>query len=114
MKINEMQLYSAFNEYIDREIIPLGASMDMKEQFAHCFKVGVLKRKIQKLVKAYLAKPEMVMLDIVSEDGNIDVETIYQAAMDAMANVQVVTVAGIDFKSNDIQNLYGIMQRFSS
>lgn len=31
-----MQLYNALNEFIDRDIMPLGASMNIKNQFIHC------------------------------------------------------------------------------
>lgn len=114
MKITEMQLYSALNEFIDREIMPLSASMDLPKQFMFGLKIGVVKRKIQGVVKNYLNNAEMKMLELIDENGNIDVEPIYQSAMDMMRQMQKFEIGGITFKENDLQNLYGIMQRYAN
>lgn len=112
MKINEMQLYSALTEFIDREIVPLGATMNLTDQFMFGLKIGIVKRKIQNVVKGYLAKPEMKSLGIVDKDGAIDIETIYQSAMDMMKQMQQIDIGGITFKEADLQKLYGIMQKY--
>lgn len=114
MKINEMQLYSALNEFIDREIIPLGASMDLTNQFVFGVKIGIIKRKLQDVVKTYLNTDGIKMLGLVDASGYIDVDTIYHAACDAFSNVKQLDIAGITFKEADLQNLYGIMQRYAS
>lgn len=114
MKINEMQLYSAINEFIDREIMPLGANMDLTKQFMFGLKIGVVKHKMQDLIKTYIKKDEVKMLGIVDENGNIDIEPIYQSAMDMMNKMQKLEIAGIAFKESDLQNLYGIMQRYAN
>lgn len=114
MRVNEMQLYSAINEYIDREIMPLGATMNLTEQFAFGFKMGIAKRKIQNAVKGYLSKKEVKMLDLVDENGYIDVETMYQSASDVMSQMKQLEIAGITFKDTDLQKLYGIMQKYAS
>jgi hypothetical protein len=113
MRLNEMQLYSALNEFIDREIMPLGASMDLKEQFVFGFKIGILKRKAQTLVKSYLNKQELKMLDLIDENGQIDVETMYQSAMDMFSQMKEVEIAGITFKEHDLSKFYGIMQKYA-
>jgi hypothetical protein len=114
MKINEMQLYSALNEFIDREIMPLGASMDLISQLLYGTKIGIVKRKAETIIKKYLAKPEVKMLELVDENGLIDIDPIYQSAMDMMNKMQKVEIGGITFKENDLQNLYGILQRYAS
>jgi hypothetical protein len=114
MKINEMQLYSAINEFIDREIMPLGANMDLTKQFMFGLKIGVVKHKMQGLAKSYLKKDEIKILDLLDENGNIDIEPIYQSAMDMMNKMQKLEVAGITFKESDLQKLYGIMQRYAN
>jgi hypothetical protein len=114
MKINEMKLYSAINEFIDREIMPLGANMDLTKQFVFGLKIGVVKHKMQSVVKSYLNKDEIKMFGIVDENGNIDIEPIYQSAMDMMNKMQKLEIAGITFKESDLQNLYGIMQRYAN
>jgi GTPase involved in cell partitioning and DNA repair len=113
MKLNEMQLYSALNEFIDKELMPLGASMDLKEQFVFGFKMGIIKRKAQTLVKSYLNKQEIKMLDLIDENRQIDVETMYQSAMDMFSQVKELEIAGITFKEQDLSRLYSIMQKYA-
>lgn len=113
MKINEMQLYNALNEFIDRDIMPLGASMNIKNQFIFGVAVGIVKRKMQDVVKSYIHSDAAKMLGLVDENGAIDIDTIYQSASDVFANIKQIDVAGITFKESDLQNLYGIMQKYA-
>ena len=113
MKMSEMQLYSAINEYIDREIMPLGATMKLTDQFLFGVKMGVVKRKIQSVVKGYLSKLEMKAFDLIDESGYIDIDTLYDSASDVMSQMKQLEVAGMTFKENDLRNLYGIMQKYA-
>lgn len=112
MKISEAQLYSALREYIDRYVMPLGASMDWKEQLAHGVKIGIVKYRVENLVKRYLNNNELKMLEVIDESGNIDVEPIYLSVRDVFKSMPTITLMGIDFKENDLQTLYSIMQRY--
>lgn len=114
MRVSEMQLYPAITEFIERELMPLGATMNLTEQFLFGFKMGVLKRKIQDLVKGYLSNNGLKMLGIVDENGCIDIDTLYQSASDVMERMTQVTVMGFNFKANDLQNLYGIIQKYAN
>lgn len=113
MKMNEMQLYSAINEFIDRDIMPLGATMKLTDQFLFGVKIGVVKRKIQSIVKGYLNKPELKTLELIDENGYIDIDTMYDSASDVMSQMKQLEVAGITFKLSDLQSLYGIMQKYA-
>ena len=114
MKLNEMQLYSAINEYIDREILPLGATMNITDQFIFGFKVGIAKRKIQDIIKPYFKTEMAKTLALIDENGYIDIDTIYSAASDVMQNMKQLEIAGITFKNEDLQKLYGIMQKYAN
>ena len=114
MRLSETQLYSALNEFIDREVAPLGASMNLTEQFLFGFKVGIAKRKIQSVVKGYLSNKEAKMLGLIDADGYIDIDTLYQSASDVMSQMKKLEIAGITFKDSDLQTLYGIMQKYSN
>ena len=114
MKIKEGQLYSAINEYIEREIMPLGATLNMTEQFMFYFKVGVAKRKIEGIVKEAVAHGKSSMFAVVDADGNIDVDTLYQSASDAMSQMKQIEIGGITFRDNDLQKLYGIIQKYAT
>jgi hypothetical protein len=113
MKLNEMQVYSVLNEFIDREIMPLGATMKLSDQFLFGIKMGIVKRKIQNVVKGYLAKPEVKAFELIDDDGYIDVETLYESARDVMSQMKQLEIAGMTFKENDLQTLYGIMQKYA-
>jgi hypothetical protein len=54
------------------------------------------------------------MLGIVDENGCIDIDTLYQSASDVMERMTQVTVMGFNFKANDLQNLYGIIQKYAN
>jgi hypothetical protein len=114
MKINQGQLYSALNEYIEREIMPLGASLNMTEQFMFYFKVGIAKRKLEGIVKNAFTRGKSTIFAVVDEDGNIDVDTLYQSANDAMAQMRQIELGGITFRSEDLQKLYGIIQKYAT
>lgn len=112
MKLTEMQLYAAINEYLDREIMPLGANMQMLNQFMFGIQVGVLKRKIQPIVKNYLNNSEIKALELVDKDGKIDIDTLYNAAMDMFKQMKYIEIIGVRIAETDLQKLYGIMQKY--
>jgi hypothetical protein len=114
MRLNEMQLYSSISEYIEREIMPLGASMNLTEQFLFGFKMGIVKRKIQDVVKNFLHDDKLKILGLVDENGCVDIDTMYQSASDVMGQMGHIDVAGITFKDVDLQKLYGIMQKYAN
>lgn len=114
MKINQGQFYSAINEYIEREIMPLGASLDMMEQFMFYFKIGIAKRKLEDVVKTAFAKGGAKMFGLVDEDGKIDVDTLYHSASDAMSQMKQIEIGGITFRDMDLQKLYGIIQKYAN
>jgi hypothetical protein len=114
MKINQTQLYAAINEFIDREIIPLSASMELSKQFMFGIKMGIVKRKIENVVKTYFNKDEFKFFELIDSNGNIDVDTIYNSAADMMQQLQQIEFGGITFKMADLQNLYGIMQKYAN
>ena len=114
MKIKEGQLYSAINEYIDREIMPIGATLEMMEQFMFYFKIGVGKRKIESIVKSFVAQGKTSAFGLIDENGYIDIDTLYQSASDAMAQMKQIEIGGITFRDADLQKLYGIAQKYAA
>lgn len=114
MKLSEMQLYSALNEYIDREIMPLGANMQMLNQFMFGVQMGVVKRKIQTIVKGYIASPSVKALGLIDENGLIDIDTLYGAASDTFKQMNYVEVGGVRLSESDLQKLYGIMRKYDN
>lgn len=115
MRLSEGQLYSAVNEYIDREIMPLGATMNLTDQFLFGFKMGVVKRKIQDTMKTYLhTNNALKTFGVIDENGCLEIDTLYQSACDTMSQMKQVEVLGITFRETDLQKLYGIMQKYAN
>ena len=114
MKISQAQLYAAINEYITREIVPLGATMDFPKQVLFGVRIGIVKRKIEDIVKSYLTNSGFKFLELVDSNGNIDIETIYNAALDTMQQITQLEIGGITFRVSDLQKLYGIMQKYAN
>jgi hypothetical protein len=114
MTISEIQLYNALNDFIDREIIPLASNMDKTKQFLFGLKIGVVKYSMRDAIKDYLSKPEMKVLELVDDNGNVAIDPIYQSALDAIRKVQKFELGGITFKENDLQNLYSIIQNYAN
>ena len=113
MKLSEDRLYSALNEYIDRVIMPIGSNMSLSEQFFFGAKMGIVKRKMQGVIKTYLQTPGVKLLTLVDEDGKIDVDTIYSSVSEMMGKMGSVEVAGLTFKEDDLRKLYSIMQSYA-
>lgn len=114
MKLTEMQLYSAINEYLDKEILPLGANMQMLNQFLFGIQVGVIKRKIQSLVKGYISSPTIKALGLIDDNGKIDIETLYDAAKDMFQQMKYIEIASVRLSENDLQKLYSIMKKYDN
>ena len=114
MKIKEGQLYSAINEYIEKEIMPIGATLNMTEQFMFYFKVGVAKRKIEFIVKDAILKNKTSAYGLIDADGYIDIDTLYQSASDAMSQMKQIEIGGITFRDADLQKLYGIIHKYAT
>lgn len=115
MRLSEGQLYSAVNEFIDREIMPIGANMDLPSQFLFGLKMGVVKRKIQSVVKQSIyGNNALKAFGIIDENGYIDIDTVYESASDTMSQMRQLDVMGITFKESDLQKLYGIMQKYAN
>jgi hypothetical protein len=113
MKLSESNLYSALNEFLEREIMPLGSRLSFTEQFMFGVKMGIVKRKMQNVLQAYLQSNGIKVLGLVDENGKIDVDTIYSSVSETMRQMGQVDIAGITFRENDLQKLYSIMQRYA-
>jgi hypothetical protein len=87
--------------------------MSSLEQFTFGITLGLFRRKVQSVFKKVTGNKAMQLLDVVDEHGNLDVETAYLAASDALRNVNHVEVGGIRFTNKDLDRLYGIMQRYA-
>ena len=112
MRLTEDKIINAVNEYIDTDLKPLMSSMAALEQFTFGFGLGIFRRKMQTALRKLLTSKVAAALEIVAEDGSVDIETAYVAATDSLKNVGSIELAGIRFTTSDLDKLYNIMRRY--
>jgi hypothetical protein len=112
MKLTEDKIINAVNEYIDTDLKPLMSSMAALEQFTFGFGLGIFRRKMQTALRRLLSSKVASTLELVDEDGSVDVETAYLAATDSLKTVGSVELAGVRFTTSDLDKLYSIMCRY--
>ena len=107
MKLTIGQLTETVNEYIDQHILPLSSKMPSVEQLMFGIKVGVIKRAIPQKIADYLDSAEVRSLGVVTDDG-VDIDTIYQSALETMQRLGTVQVGELRFVADDVETLYKI------
>lgn len=111
MKLTESKIIDAVNEYIDTELTPLMANMRPLDQFALGATLGIFRRKAQTVLRKFLNGKLAHTLDLVSDDGAVDVETAYIAASESLRNVGSVELASVRFTNADLDKLYNILRK---
>jgi hypothetical protein len=114
MKIKEMQLYVALNDYVEKELMPIGATMDLKEQFNYGVRVGLLKFATERKIKKFLKSDEIKQLELMDEDGNIEIEPLYEVVSGMFQKIQKYEIGGFIFKENDLKSLYDIAKIYAT
>jgi hypothetical protein len=114
MKITEGQFYLAINEFIEREIIPLGASYDAMEQILFYGKIEFAKLSIKKTVKNMFANDHKSIFSIIDENKSVEIDDLYEIAQNSLSRVKILKIAGFEFREDDLQKLYGIIQKYAN
>ena len=105
----QTQIQQAINKFIDTEISPLMNSMTPMKQFIFGMELGIIKNKSNKLISNFINSSEAKLLEL-ADGENIDIETLYTAAIQAMEKQGTIEVAGIKFSTQDINKLYQIIK----
>lgn len=114
MKAKPEQIANAVNEFIETELMPAGNGLGGMDQFLFGVKMGIAKRKAAGAINDMVANPMAKTVAILDADGNVDVDTVYNAAIDSIRKVGSVEIAGFAFKEGDFNRLYEIVKRHSN
>lgn len=110
MVITQGQLIEVVNNYIDTDILVHTNKMTSLEQLVYGIKVGIFKKSLPKFIDNYINKPEMKLLGVVTDAG-IDLDVIYEAALDSIHKIGTVEYGSLRFSEDDVQKLYELAKQ---
>ncbi|MBO7158130.1 MAG: hypothetical protein J6W31_05960 [Clostridia bacterium] len=108
--MNAAHIVRGVNEFIDTELAPSGASLPALDQFLFGLKLGIAKRKAESVV-AGLIEGSGKAIGVVDSEGNVDIDTVYHSALDAIRRVDSIDISGFKFREADINKLYGLIKK---
>ena len=110
MKSSIQSVMSGISAFIDNEIVPLGASMKSLDQFLFGMKIGIIRGKLEGMVKDFVMSDMAKAIQLVDDEGKVDIDVLYQSAMSSIKPISFVEVAGIRLNENDITKLYNYIR----
>lgn len=99
MFVNTEQVQIGISNYIEDEIAKKAVGF---QKFAVYFMLP----KINELIPVYIKKFSAIDLGLVDADGNIDIDSIYNMAKNAVKKSGQFTFLGIIFNETDIDKMY--------
>lgn len=101
MVVNVQQIQRGLANYIDTEIAQKAVGV---KKFAVYFLIPQINQKVTDTITS-LTKDDM-FATLFDENGNIDLDKVYNQAKDAIHKTGQIELAGIVFTENDIDSLY--------
>ena len=101
MVVNVQQVQRGLSSYIDTEIAQKAVGV---KKFAVYFLIPQINQKVTDTITT-LTKDDM-FATLFDENGNIDLDKVYNQAKDAIHKTGQIEFAGIVFTENDIDSLY--------
>ena len=113
MKASIQSIMAGVSAFIDNEIVPLGASMKSLDQFLFGMKIGIIRGKLEAMVKDFVMSDMAKAVQLVDDEGKVDIDVLYQSAMSSIKPITYIEVAGIRLDENDITKLYNYIKERS-
>lgn len=106
------QIRAGVGSYIERYIMP---RLDSKRQFLVGMVYGVASGRVDALVQAACGSPALRALGIVRENGEIDLDALYNAALNQMQaqkklEIDVPLLGEFAFDEGDLRELYNAIE----
>lgn len=105
MKITTQQLERAVTEYFNQEILSKAGGW---KKFSTSFLFNIYKTKIGDIITSLAANPAIALTGIITPDGEVELDTLYSAAKDAIHSSGQFELMGIIFTETDIDKIYSI------
>lgn len=108
MHATKQKLINAINMYIDRDSMQAISGMKDFDQFLFGFKLGIIREKANALIDGILNNESLKTMDLINEEGLIDIDAVYNAAKFAMGKTTDKKIRAFGFVMNesDIDKLY--------
>jgi len=114
MLITKQELISRMTKYVTEHMI---SHMDGLQMFLSSIWLNLFSKNATKAVDECLSSPAITMLGIVSEDGLIDIDKVYNAYCESEKNfkpividLEFVGMGKFTFKQDDIKTIYHYLQ----
>jgi hypothetical protein len=108
MKITTEQLQTAITAYFEQEIAQKAVGF---KKFVSYFIMASYEDKIPGIINELKSDKAVQMLNVIDENGNIDVDKLYNYSKTAIRKSGQFVLFGIIFNENDIDKLYSIIER---
>jgi uncharacterized protein YfkK (UPF0435 family) len=108
MHVTKQKLLNAINMYIDRDSMQAISGMKDIDQFLFGFKLGIIREKANALIDGVLNNESLKTMDLINEEGLVDIDAVYNAAKFAMSKTNDHKLRAFGFVINDadIDKLY--------
>jgi len=110
MLITKQELISRTKLYIADEMLSHQEGLPM---FLGSIALNLFANNATKTVDKYLSSPAFKMLDIVTDDGLIDIEKVYNAYSESentftpiVVDLEIIGMGKYTFKQDDIKTIY--------
>lgn len=108
MKVNLEQLQIGVINYIDNEI---GRKAVGLQKVGTYFVIAAYRDKIVQLVQGLQKNPMVQVLQVFDENGNLDLDRLYNYGKEAIQKSGQFSFMGIIFNETDIDKLYDYIKR---
>lgn len=101
--VNLTQIELGLMNYIEAEIIAKAAPL---QKFMTGTAVALAAPKFKKMILDYTNNPVMKTLEVVDENGMVDIDKVYTAAKEAYKKSGSISAFGLVFDEKDLDKLY--------
>lgn len=106
--VSMSQVSSGVRSFVQGELLP-HLPTDGWQGFGVGFVSAITMQKVDGIIQRLMQHPVVAMLDVVDSDGMVDIDTVYEAAQQAMPDSGIsLSLLGqkITFHQNDLRKLY--------
>lgn len=102
------QIKAGIGDYIQNKIMPM---MDSRRKFALGIAYGLVAAKAEDMIAQISQTPAMRITGIIMDNGEIDLDTLYRAALEQMRaqkklSIEMPIFGEFTFAENDLMDIY--------
>lgn len=105
MYINTQQIQLGADKFIENEIARKAVGVN---KFAVYFAMPIINKKITQYIESFSSNP--ITKDMFDENKNVDIDTVYNMAKNAIQKSGQFVYYGIVFNETDVDKLYNYMK----